>query len=78
MSDARDVKRLRQLLCCKNPVIVLILDALRRPLCRMKSTIATSQPLTKRFEERCESRSPGRIAAMRKLVEEMRPKTAKA
>jgi hypothetical protein len=32
----------------------------------------------RRFEEWCESRSPGQIAAMRKYMEQMTPKTAKA
>jgi hypothetical protein len=31
-----------------------------------------------RFEQWCESRSPGQIAAMRKFMEQMRPKTAGA
>jgi hypothetical protein len=32
----------------------------------------------KRYEEWTESRSPGQIAAMRKFMEQMRPKTMRA
>jgi hypothetical protein len=40
--------------------------------------LAHLEKAAKRFEEWCESRSPGQIVAMRKLMEEMTPKTAKA
>lgn len=40
--------------------------------------LANLEKAAKRFEEWCESRSPGQIEAMRKFMEQMRPKTAKA
>jgi hypothetical protein len=40
--------------------------------------MAHMEKAAKRFEEWCESRSPGQIAAMRKFMEQMRPKTKTA
>jgi hypothetical protein len=40
--------------------------------------LAHLEKAAKRYEEWCESRSPGQIAAMRKFMEQMQPKTATA